>query len=75
MSADRDARIRDHAYRLWEQEGRPHGRELDFWLTAEAQVSDAVAPAAPAKAKAPAKPKAAATPAAAKPAGRLKVKA
>ncbi len=68
MSADRDARIRDHAYRLWEQEGRPHGRELDFWLTAEAQVSDAAA--APAKAKAPVKPKGAA-----KPAGRLKVKA
>ena len=24
-------RIRDEAYRLWEQAGRPHGREAEFW--------------------------------------------
>ncbi len=29
-SASED-RIRDEAYRLWEQAGRPHGREAEFW--------------------------------------------
>jgi hypothetical protein len=26
------------AYELWEMEGRPHGRALDHWFTAEACV-------------------------------------
>jgi hypothetical protein len=26
------------AYALWELEGRPHGREIDHWLQAEAQL-------------------------------------
>jgi len=26
------------AYLIWEQEGRPEGRDLDHWLQAEAQV-------------------------------------
>jgi hypothetical protein len=63
MSANRDSVIRDHAYRLWENEGRPEGRDLDFWLIAEAQVKTVAAPApaasAPVKAVV-AKPKAAA---------------
>lgn len=29
-SASED-RIRDEAYRLWEEAGRPHGREAEFW--------------------------------------------
>ena len=24
-------RVRDEAYRLWEQAGRPHGRDAEFW--------------------------------------------
>jgi hypothetical protein len=27
----REARIRTGAYRLWEVEGRPHGRDVEFW--------------------------------------------
>jgi len=27
----RDHRIRERAYHLWESEGRPHGRDLDYW--------------------------------------------
>jgi hypothetical protein len=29
--ADRDHRIRERAYHLWESEGRPHGRDLEYW--------------------------------------------
>jgi hypothetical protein len=28
---EREARIRARAYRLWEEEGRPHGRDVEFW--------------------------------------------
>jgi len=35
---DRLQRIRDLAYTLWEKEGRPEGRDHDFWLRAEAMV-------------------------------------
>ncbi len=24
-------RIRERAYHMWENEGRPHGREVEFW--------------------------------------------
>ncbi len=29
--ADRDRRIRERAYHLWQADGGPHGRELDYW--------------------------------------------
>ncbi|MDH3457117.1 MAG: DUF2934 domain-containing protein [Gemmatimonadota bacterium] len=29
--------ISDRAYYLWEQSGRPEGREQEFWLQAEAE--------------------------------------
>lgn len=32
---DRLRRIREIAYDLWEKEGRPEGREHEFWLRAE----------------------------------------
>ena len=32
---DRDSRIRERAYHLWEADGRPHGREREFWERAE----------------------------------------
>lgn len=28
-------KVCDRAYALWEQEGRPEGRDTEFWLTAE----------------------------------------
>lgn len=31
MDGDRDGRVRERAYALWEQEGRPEGRDLDHW--------------------------------------------
>ncbi|RAU21628.1 hypothetical protein CU669_11630 [Paramagnetospirillum kuznetsovii] len=55
--------VKDLAYRLWEEAGKPEGRDMDFWLMAEAQT------AKPAKAKAA--PKAKAKPAA-KPAAKPK---
>jgi hypothetical protein len=27
--------IAERAYAIWEREGRPHGRDLEHWLTAE----------------------------------------
>ncbi len=57
--------IKDLAYRLWDEAGRPEGQDMEFWLQAEASLAKP-APAAKskvaAKPKAPAKPKAAATP-------------
>ncbi|GAB0113325.1 DUF2934 domain-containing protein [Acidisoma sp. C75] len=35
---DRLQRIRDIAYDLWEKEGRPEGRDHEFWVRAEAMV-------------------------------------
>jgi hypothetical protein len=32
--------MRDAAYYLWEQEGRPEGRALDHWLQVVGQSSD-----------------------------------
>ena len=30
--------IAAHAYTLWEKDGRPHGRDLEYWLQAEKQL-------------------------------------
>jgi hypothetical protein len=30
-----DDEVREIAYRIWEEEGRPSGRDLDHWLKAE----------------------------------------
>ncbi|MEO5374782.1 MAG: DUF2934 domain-containing protein [Alphaproteobacteria bacterium] len=32
-------RIRECAYQLWEAEGCQHGRDMEYWFRAEAQVS------------------------------------
>lgn len=34
--ADREEEIRLIAYQIWEEEGRPHGRDLEHWRKAEA---------------------------------------
>ncbi|KAF0225910.1 MAG: hypothetical protein FD176_65 [Rhodospirillaceae bacterium] len=46
--------VRELAYRLWQEDGAPEGRAMDYWLQAEAALT-----AVPAKAKAAPKPKAA----------------
>ena len=32
------ARIEERAYSLWESDGRPEGRALDYWLQAEQEI-------------------------------------
>ena len=35
-----DERVRLRAYHLWEMDGRPHGRNDQYWQTALAQIRD-----------------------------------
>ena len=42
----RDARVRELAYRLWEENGRPHGRDLEFWEQARELVAIEASPGA-----------------------------
>jgi hypothetical protein len=35
---DSDREIRDRAYRLWEQAGRPDGRSEEFWFLAQQEM-------------------------------------
>lgn len=36
-----ESEIREAAYQMWEKAGRPAGRDLEFWLKAEAQLRTA----------------------------------
>lgn len=38
MDQDLERKIRERAYRLWEGEGRPEGREAEHWREAERQL-------------------------------------
>lgn len=38
-NAAREQRVRERAYHLWEQEGRPHGRDQEFWERAHALIA------------------------------------
>jgi Protein of unknown function (DUF2934) len=40
MADDREDRIRERAYRLWEREGRPQGRHETHWHQASQEVGD-----------------------------------
>lgn len=31
--------IRERAYYLWEQDGRPHGRDIEYWSRAAAETA------------------------------------
>ena len=42
-------RIEEHAYSLWEADGRPEGRALEYWLRAEQAVSEQPGPDQPAQ--------------------------
>lgn len=35
---DMTKRVRDRAYQLWELEGRPWGREHEFWARASSEI-------------------------------------
>lgn len=37
----REQQIRERAYAIWEEEGRPDGRDLDHWHRAEAEIDRA----------------------------------
>jgi hypothetical protein len=54
----KESEIRLAAYQMWDKAGRPAGRDLQFWLDAEAQLRAATKaasakPVAPLSAKAP----------------------
>lgn len=62
--------IAQRSFMIWEQEGRPHGQDLDHWLQAERELTDLFArkpaprkkaAASAAKAASPAKSRKAAT--------------
>ena len=36
----RKSETRARAYKLWEQAGKPPGRDEEFWLTAERELND-----------------------------------
>ncbi len=38
-TSDQEQKIRDRAYALWEQEGRPEGREHDHWHQAHREIT------------------------------------
>lgn len=40
MAEDREHRIRERAYRIWEDQGRPHGRHEDHWRQASQETAD-----------------------------------
>ena len=44
MEHDRDTRIRKRAHEIWEQEGRPDGKEAEHWERAEREMSAADLP-------------------------------
>jgi hypothetical protein len=39
MKAEEEQQIHERAYSIWEQEGRPHGRDVDHRLRAEAEIA------------------------------------
>lgn len=39
-----DAAIRDRAYFLWEESGRPSGRDVEFWDRARVLIASAIEP-------------------------------
>jgi hypothetical protein len=45
-TTERENRIRQRAYHLWEADGRPFGRDVEFWERAEFLVGIEESPAA-----------------------------
>ncbi len=44
---DHDERIRKRAHEIWEEEGRPEGREYSHWLRARAAIAEEDGTASP----------------------------
>jgi len=42
--SDRERRVRDEAYRLWDEDGRPSGRDEAYWYEAEKRVGASEVP-------------------------------
>lgn len=38
MSEDRSNEVRERAYRIWQDEGEPHGRDAEHWAQAEGEL-------------------------------------
>jgi DUF2934 family protein len=38
MESDREKRVRERAYQIWQREGEPHGRSDEHWAQAEAEI-------------------------------------
>jgi hypothetical protein len=38
IDPDREERVRERAYLLWEADGRPHGRDVEYWERARELV-------------------------------------
>ena len=61
VDPDYEQRVRERAYHLWEAEGKPHGRDVEFWEraraleAAEATTAGEAPPAPAARPKAPRK--------------------
>ena len=51
MSEQKEQAIRERAYALWEQDGRPEGRSLAHWSQAETEIGTEQPTAAPNKPK------------------------
>ena len=34
-----DARVRERAYEIWEQTGRPENKDVEHWLQAETEIT------------------------------------
>ena len=47
MSDNREQRIRERAHSLWEADGKPDGREQDYWFRAEKLIDEERDPNAP----------------------------
>jgi hypothetical protein len=39
VNPDREQRVRERAYHLWETDGKPHGRDVEYWERARELVS------------------------------------
>src|ERR1700710_1634071 len=38
VDPDREQKVRERAYHLWETDGRPHGRDVEYWERARELV-------------------------------------
>jgi hypothetical protein len=37
--SDHEQQVRERAHRLWEEAGRPEGRDAEFWERAEREIA------------------------------------